>query len=339
MSQTKKRKIKPLLGQILQRVAPRIGATVLLEPKWGIVGQITFRNGRKSYFRYSSLDLNPLGASEITKDKNYTDFFMARMGYPIIPGSKTFFSRKWAQAISMPKRNIDTAYHYAQQLGLPVIVKPNSSSQGRDVTLVHNRREFYRAMLAIFKYEHIALVQRYVKGRDYRLVVLDRKVISAYERRPLNVVGEGRTTVLGLLKKKQRQFIASGRDTQIDTDDPRIVGKLKHQGLTLRSVATRGSAVYLLDIANLSAGGESIDVTSKVHSIFKRIAVKLTRDMGLRLCGVDLIIQGDISGPPRKYWVLEVNAAPGLDHYARTGREQARIVENLYLQVLKSVAQ
>lgn len=336
MNRTRKRG-RPLLGQILQKVAPRIRAKVLLEPEWGIVGQITFQNGRRRYFRYSSLDLNSLGAAEISRDKDYANFFMEKMGYPVIPGSKTFFSTDWARAIGLPRRNINAAYRHARKLGFPVIVKPNSGSQGRGVALVHTRREFYRAMRIIFKHDRVALVQRPVKGKDYRLVVLDGKVISAYERIPLKVVGDGQSTILGLLKKKKKQFTASGRDTQIKTDDPRIAEKLNRQGLTLRSVPLKGVTVYLLDSANLSAGGESVDVTDKVNSAFKRFAVKLTRDMGLRLCGVDLIVQGDISRPLEKFWVLEVNAAPGLDHYAKSCRVQARIVENLYTQVLKSM--
>ena len=77
-----KKQISPLLGRILKKIAPRIGAAVMLEPKWNIVGQINFKNGKKSYFRYSSLDLNPLGASEISKDKDFAYFFMGKMGYP-----------------------------------------------------------------------------------------------------------------------------------------------------------------------------------------------------------------------------------------------------------------
>ena len=57
----------------------------------------------------------------------------------------------------------------------------------------------------------------------------------------------------------------------------------------------------------------------------------------LRMCGVDLMIRGDISEAPKKYWVLEINAAPGLDHYVRTGPAQKKIVEDLYLRVLKSL--
>ncbi len=331
----KKKKESLMLGRILRKIAPRIGATILAEPEWEIVGQITFKSGRRSYYRYNTLDLNPMGGSEIARDKDYSNFFMKAMDYPIVPDSKTFFSDQWGKAIGSPRRNIDAAYHHARKIGFPVIVKPNSGSQGVGVSLVYNKQEFYKAVHAVFKRDRIVLVQQPVRGKDYRLVVLDEKIISAYERIPLNVIGDGKSRILQLLKIKQKQFVASSRDTQIKTDDPRIAVKLKHQGLGFRSVPVNGQKVYLLDNANLSTGGDSVDVTEKVHPAFKKLAVKLTRDMGLRLCGVDLMIEGDISNPPKTYWVLEINSAPGLDHYAKIGKAQEQVVEDLYLEVLK----
>ncbi|MDO8520857.1 MAG: ATP-grasp domain-containing protein [bacterium] len=333
----KKKTVTPLLGQVLRKIAPRIGATVVIEPEWKIVGQIIYKSGQKRYFRYSSLDLNHLGASEIAKDKDYANFFMKKMGYPIVPGSRTFYSNEWARAIGSPRRNIHAAYRYAKKLEFPVIVKPNSGSQGAGVALVHTKREFYRAMRAIFKRDRVALVQRQVRGNDYRLVVLDDRVISIYARIPLNVVGNGTSTIRQLVREKQCRFIASSRDTRIKLDDPRIAEKLKRQKLSVRSVPTRGERVYLLDNANLSTGGDVVDVTTTAHSAFRKIAVRVTKDMGLRLCGVDLMIAGDITKRPGVYWILEVNAAPGLDHYAQAGRAQERIVEDLYLEVLKSM--
>lgn len=330
-----KKKESLVLGRILQKVAPQIGASVLMEPEWEIVGQITFKSGRHSYFRYNTLDLNPMGGSEIARDKDYANFFMQTMGYPIVPGSKTFFSNQWAEMVGTPRRNIDAAYRHAEKLGFPVIVKPNSGSQGSGVSLVHTKREFYRAVREVFKLDRIVLVQQPVQGRDYRIVVLDKKIISAYERIPLNVVGDGKSTIRRLLKAKQKQFVASSRDTQIKTDDPRIAIKLTHQGLSFLSVPAKEQTVYLLDNANLSTGGDSVDVTELLHPAFKKIAVKLTRDMGLRLCGVDLMIEGDISQKPGMYHVLEINSAPGLDHYAKIGKAQEKVVEDLYLQVLK----
>jgi D-alanine-D-alanine ligase-like ATP-grasp enzyme len=174
-----------------------------------------------------------------------------------------------------------------------------------------------------------------VSGKDYRIVVLDDRIISAYERIPLSVVGDGRSSISKLLKTKQRLFVASSRDTQIHADDPRIAMKLKQQGLDFKSVLDKDKKVFLLDNANLSTGGDSVDVTDQVHPLFRHIAINLTRDMGLRLCGVDLMIEGDISVEPDKYWVLEINSAPGLDHYAKIGSAQEKIVEDLYLEVLK----
>src|SRR5665213_2921060 len=128
----KKEVPRPLLGSMLEKLAPKIGARVVMEPEWNIVGQIIFKNGRKRYFRYSALDLNPLGASLLAKDKDYANFFMAKMGYPAIPG-KTFYSKDWAAAIES-KRNIDAGYAYAQKLSnkfsRPVLVKPNNGQQG-----------------------------------------------------------------------------------------------------------------------------------------------------------------------------------------------------------------
>ncbi len=333
---------KPLLGQLIQKIAPRIGARIVIEPEWNIVGQVIYKSGQKRYFKYSSLDLNTQAASEIAKDKGYADFFMKLMGYPTIPG-KVFFSDKWAQAIGS-KDNLNAAYKYARELGFPLIVKPNSGSQGVGVALVYNKSEFYSAMRFIFEGDRVAVVQKYIRGRDYRVVVLDNRVISAYERIPLNIVGDGKSTIMTLLKKKQKTFQKSGRDTMIRLDDVRMTQKLFHQKLSFSSIPKTGEQIFLLDNANLSTGGDSVDMTREVHPEFRDLAVRLTRDMGLRLCGVDLMIEdGDISQAPKtektgkKYKIIEINSAPGLDHYIKTGAEQQKIVEELYLEVLKGM--
>ena len=87
----KKEVKKRLLREILIKVAPRIGARVVMEPEWKIAGQITFKNGKKCYFKYASLDLNPQGSSEIAKDKDYANFFMSNLGFPTMTGENIFF--------------------------------------------------------------------------------------------------------------------------------------------------------------------------------------------------------------------------------------------------------
>lgn len=331
----KKRAGGPLLGKIFEKLASKIGATVLVEPEWNVVGQITFKSGRRRYFRASTIDLNPVGASDIAKDKDYANFFMKRMGYRTVHG-KTFFSDEHCRAIGS-RRNIDAGYRYAAKIKFPVIVKPNSGSQGKDVVKVYTKKDFYRAMRAVFRRDRVALVQTPVSGNDYRIVVLDKRVISAYERVPLNVVGDGASTIRRLLDRKQKQFIRTGRDTIIRKEDKRILANLKRQGMTMHSIIPRGIRIFLLDNANLSTGGDAVDVTDIIHPDFKKVAVRLTYDMGLRLCGVDLMVDGNITDKPDRYWILEVNAAPGLDHYVKTGKAQESIVEEMYLDVLKAM--
>lgn len=332
----RQKKESVLLGPLLTHLAPKIGARVLLE-SWGYAGQITFASGKKTYFRYNTMDLNPVGASDIAKDKDYANFFMQDMGYPVIPNSKTFFSKEWSATIGVERRGIDDAYLYAKSIGFPVVVKPNSGSRGAHVAFVHTKQDFYKAMRAIFRSDRIALVQSPVQGKDYRIVVLDDSIISAYERIPLSVVGDGTSSIRVLLERKQAGFLAEKRDTQINVADPRIAQKLQRQGLHLDSVVQSEECVFLLDNANLSTGGDSRDVTDCVHKDFAALAIRLTRDMGLRLCGVDIIVSGDISEVSNEYWIIEINAAPGLDHYARSGAAQVKIVEDLYMRVLKAL--
>jgi glutathione synthase/RimK-type ligase-like ATP-grasp enzyme len=70
---------------------------------------------------------------------------------------------------------------------------------------------------------------------------------------------------------------------------------------------------------------------------FREVAIRVTKEMGLRYCGVDLLIEGDITKERQEYVVLEINAAPGVDNYARVGRLQERMVESMYLRILKAM--
>jgi len=326
---------QPFVTDIITRVAPRIGARVMIEPEYGFVGQITFRNGKRVLFRDRNFNINPLGSSEIARDKGYSEFFLKHFGYKT-PEGQTCFSDKLNERLAT-KRTIDDGFDFARSLGFPVILKPNNLSQGALVVKVHNKREFYAAAKRIFRRVSVMVVQRFYAGNDYRIVVLDDEVISAYQRIPLRVAGDGRSTVAELLEHKQQEFIRVGRDTEIDLDDFRLTSKLKRQRLGFDSVIPAGQELCLLDNSNLSTGGEAVDVTAKVHADFRRLAVNITRDMGLRMCGVDVITPGSITLPLEDYVVIEINSAPGLDNYASIGDKQRRIVDGLYLKVLKAL--
>jgi D-alanine-D-alanine ligase-like ATP-grasp enzyme len=327
---------KAFATPILQKLSRKAGVKIVMEPTYKYAGQITLPDGTRSYFLRTNFDLNSLGASEIAKDKSYASFFLQRLGYPTIEG-ESFFSPEWNEAIKM-QRGQEAAYRYAQKIGLPVIVKPNSLSQGVGVAKVYNKREFVQAARAIYKKDRVFLVQREVKGRDYRVVVLDNEVISAYERLPLSVRGNGVSTITQLIQQKQEVFRCAGRDTNLEQEDVRITNRLKRIGYNRNTVLPKGETIALLDSRNLSSGGDAIDVTKQIHPEFERLCISITRDMGLRYCGVDLMVSGDIRQPVGKYWVIEINAAPGIDNYASTGLNQEKIVEQMYMKVLCALA-
>lgn len=334
-----KKIISTLLTRTLKKITPKIGATLLFEPEWKAIGQIIFKNGKKSYFTSNSLDINSKASSSVAKDKDYTNFFLKSLGYPIIPGSKSFYSKEWADAIGSKDRRIDDAYIHAQKIGFPVIVKPNSGSQGKDVLLVFNKKELYLALNKIFKYDRIALVQKYVQGEDYRIVVFKNKIIAIYNRKPLCVIGDGKSSIEELFDKKQERIAKiKGKNISIDLEDNRIHICLKHKKLNLDSVPKAGEVVHLLNNANLSTGGDTEDVTDIAHPFYKKLAIKIVRDMNLKFCGLDLMIDGNINKKTSKFWIIEINSTPSLYHYSCLGKKQLEKAEDMYLEMLKDIA-
>jgi D-alanine-D-alanine ligase-like ATP-grasp enzyme len=328
----------PYLTQLVKRLAPKIGARVVIEPEWGIVAQIHYKNGVVRSLRYLSLDLNHIASADIAKDKDFAKFFMRERGYPVAH-SVSVLKDSWANAVESNKK-IPYGVKYAKKLGYPLIVKPNSQSQGSGVSVATNERELKRALKEIFEIDRVALIEKYLPGHDYRIVVLDSEIISAYERVALSVVGDGKSSVLTLLQQKQKDFIKKDRDTRINFKDSRIKNKLGRQNLNLKSIVPKGEKIFLLDNANLSTGGDALDVTNSIHSSFKKIAINLTRDMGLRIAGVDIMVtKGDITKDVKncEYYIIEINAAPGLDHYVTTGKAQKKIVEDMYLKIIKAL--
>ena len=338
MKKDAKKLALPYLTQLAIKLAPKIGAKVVVEPEWGIVSQIVYKNGVVRSLRSYSLDLNPIASSDIAKDKDYAKFFIKRAGYPIAEG-RTIFEDKWAKVVKS-NRNILYGIKYAEKLGYSVITKPNSRSQGSGVSAVYSQKELISSLKEIFKNDKVAIIERYLPGHDYRVVVLDGEVISAYERIPLSVTGDGKNSVFSILKQKQKEFISSGRDTRINFEDTRIKTKLRRQSFSFKYIPKKDEQIFLLDNANLSTGGEAVDVTKTIHKEFSKISIDITRKMGLRMAGVDIMTtKGEITENPKKdsYYIIEINAAPGLDHYVTTGKEQRQKVEAMYLKVFKAL--
>jgi len=322
------------ITSILQKVASQIGAEVLLEPEYKFVGYITFKNGKKLCFSRSKLNINGYGSASLAKDKAFSSFFLKKFGYRV-PEGQTFFTEKICAKLEN-SRNIDQGFNFAKQLGFPVIVKPLKLSQGILVTKVYNRSEYYQASEKILQITSALIVEKFCIGNDYRIVVIDNEVAAAYQRIPLSIIGDGKSSVFQLIEQKKENLLHMGRKTIFDLNDFRLYQKLQRQKLNFNSIIPLNARIYLLDNANLSSGGEAVDLTEKIHPDFIKLAVNITKDMALRLAGVD-IITSDITQPMVDYHILEINGSPGLEHFAAIGDTQIRRVENLYLKVLQAI--
>jgi D-alanine-D-alanine ligase-like ATP-grasp enzyme len=326
----------PFASLLIAKIAPSMGVAVELEPEFHFAGELVFPDGRRHLFRNTNFNVNLAGSAEIAKDKGYTSFFLRKHGFRV-PDNKAFFSERLnANLAPGRRRGIDDAVAYAKGLGFPVFVKPNNLSQGVLVTKVHDAQGLTDVAPAIFERTDVLLVERLCKGTDVRIVVLGQRVISAYERIPLAVVGDGVSDIEALIAFARDGLEQQGRpNSEIDLEDPRIDALLARQGLSRRSVLPLGAKQALLDNANLSTGGTSRDVTDNMHSSFVRIAVAASEALGLKLCGVDLMCDDISADANSQSWnIIEMNAAPGLDNYAASGAAQAARVESLYREII-----
>lgn len=330
----------PFASLLIAEVAPMVGVQVELEPEFKFAGELIFPNGRRHVFKNSNLNINPAGSVEIARDKEYTKFFLRKNDINT-PKSRAFFSDCLNNNLpAESRRGIDDAKRFALELGYPLYVKPNNLSQGLLVVKVYAENQLVDAITRILKKTHVFLLEAPCAGRDHRVVVLGDKIISAYERVPLEVVGDGVSSVDELLEKAKLKLAEVGRpNSEIDLTDFRIDIKLTTEDLARDSIILDGRRVFLLDNANLSTGGNSNDVTHAIHPGFSDISIKACRALGLRFAGVDIICADLGKAPSEQAWnVIEVNGAPGLDNYASLGAEQTNRVRDLYKSILEYLA-
>lgn len=330
----KVKKTKNFVAEILKRILPKIGATIILEPEFERAGQITFSNGKRIFYVDTRFSINPHGSVEISRDKNYSTYYLKLFGYNVTEGI-TIFSDNLNKKLEI-KRDIHDGFEYACKMGFPIIVKPNDLSEGLFVTKVYDKEEYFEAAGKILKNVDVMIVEKYYDFNDYRIVVYKNKVISAYQRESLKVVGNGKNSIIQLLETKQSKFIAEGRDTIIHFNDYRILQILKRNKMTFDTILDENRVLFLLDNANLSSGGMLIDKTKSIHNDYSSICINITKDMSLKLCGIDLMTN-DLTKPLSDHVIIEINSAPGLKRFAELGDEEFNIVDQLYMDIVTSL--
>ncbi|WP_419801836.1 cyanophycin synthetase [Mucilaginibacter sp.] len=224
------------------------------------------------------------------------------------------------QAIPVAKgitiTSVDGVHEAIRKVGFPLVFKPLDGNHGRGATInVKTEQE------AIDAFEHAALVSRrviaekFISGFDFRILVVDHKMVAAALRVPANVTGDGVLNINQLIDQTNSDPRRGYGHEKVLTEiiiDRDLLDLLHKRSYTLESVPAAGEQVFLKSTANLSTGGTSVDVTDMVHPQNVFFCERISRIIGLDICGIDIMAQ-NLTEPLTENGgvVLEVNAAPG----------------------------
>lgn len=227
-------------------------------------------------------------------------------------------------------------------VGYPLVIKPIDGNHGRGITVdIQNYEDALVAYHAAKEVSRRVIIEKYIVGEDYRLLVINNELVAAAKRTPAHVVGDGTSTVEDLIhevnKDPRRGYGHEKVLTQITVNDlTKTI--IKDAGYTLESVLAQGEILILKDTANLSTGGTAEDVTDIVHPANVSMVERISKIIDLDICGID-IMTTDISQPLSETGgaVLEVNAGPGFRmHLAPTSglprNVAAPVIDKLFPQ-------
>jgi cyanophycin synthetase len=250
----------------------------------------------------AEIDSTSAVSESIAQDKDLTKTLLRAAGVPV----------PWGR----PVDSVDEAWEVAQAIGLPVVIKPQDGNQGKGVTVNIVSREHLEVAYRVAAEVGQVMVERFLPGNDFRLLVVGDRLVAAARRDPPFVIGDGEHTVRELVDQvntdPRRGDGHATSLTRIRIDDI-AVARLNVQGLTPDDIPEKGRRVVLRNNANLSTGGTATDVTDEVHPDVAARAVAAARMVGLEICGVDVVCE-TVVRPLEETGggIVEVNAAPGL---------------------------
>ncbi|WNO06316.1 cyanophycin synthetase [Rhodoferax mekongensis] len=251
----------------------------------------------------AEMDVTSAIAEAIAQDKELTKKLLSAAGVPV-PGGRSV-------------ADAEDAWAAAQEIGLPVVVKPNDGNQGKGVTVnITSKEQLLKAFAVAKEFRDDILVERFMPGNDFRLLVVGDKLVAAARRDPPKVVGDGVHTIAELVAQVNSDpRRGSGHATSLTKIrfDEIAKATLATQGFNAESVPAKGQRVNLRNNANLSTGGSATDVTDDVHPEVAARAIAAAHMVGLDICGVDVVCD-TILRPLEEQGggIVEVNAAPGL---------------------------
>jgi len=211
--------------------------------------------------------------------------------------------------------------------GFPIVIKPLDGNHGRGISIdVKNQQEAEEAydLASAASKTRSLIVERYYKGSDHRILVINGKVAAVAERIPAHVVGDGRSTIEELIEITNRDPNRGDGHANVLTKitiDKTALNVLGKQGYELTSILPQGAIAYLRATANLSTGGIAVDRTDEIHPENVWIAQRVAKLIGLDIAGID-VVTDDIRKPLKEVdgVIVEVNAAPGFRMHVAPSR-------------------
>ena len=240
-------------------------------------------------------------AEGIASDKDLTKSLLKSCGVPIPEG----------QIVNSPAE----AWEAAQDIGLPVVVKPSDGNHGRGVSLDLRKQEDIEAAYHVAYPEGSdVMVERYIPGDEHRLLVVDGKLVAAARGELVCITGNGHSTVTELIETQLNSDPRRGYEEEYPLEiidvatDSKVQLELKRQDLDAQSVPAAGRVVVVQRNGNMA-----VDCTDEVHPEVAHMAALAAKVVGLDIAGIDLVAQ-DISKPLQAQGgaIVEVNAGPGL---------------------------
>ena len=237
--------------------------------------------------------------------------------------------------------NVDKIYEFAKQIGYPVVVKKVDGAHGDLVFLgINNKNQCSKMIKEVLRENYYVLIEKEFKGKEFRLIATRTKFVAAVYREPANVIGDGIHSISQLIKIKNSSSMRgeklekSLKKINIDKD---LKQKLFEQNLKMSSIISKEKKIYLRNTSNLSTGGDSIDVTDRVHPEIKKIVVRAVRAIpGLAYAGVDFMTNKDISEKPTKnsYIIIEINSSPMISMHHLPYKGEQRDVAKEIIDIL-----
>jgi len=293
-------RLGPSTGSIVQAAVSRnipfrrLTEGSLVQFGWG---------SRQRRIQAAEIDATGAIAETIAQDKELTKKLLDAAGVPVPQG----------RGVTDP----EDAWAAALEIGLPVVIKPKDGNQGKGVTVnVTTKEQLTAGFHTAAEFRDDILVERYLPGHDYRILVIGDKLVAAARRDPPFVVGDGKHTVRELVEQVNRDpRRGEGHSTSLTKIrfDDIALATLAARGMDADSVPGKGQRVVLRNNANLSTGGTATDVTDDVHPEVAERCIAAAHMIGLDICGVDLVCDSVLKPiEEQNGGIVEVNAAPGL---------------------------